>query len=63
MKVLGDRQILASVVTNLLQNAFRFTRANRHIVLRVRATADRVFIEVEDQCVHACKRAAPALMS
>ena len=50
VKVLGDRQILASVVTNLLQNAFKFTRAKGHIVLRVRATADRVFIEVEDQC-------------
>jgi signal transduction histidine kinase len=48
--VAADRQILASVVTNLLQNAFKFTRPKGHIVLRARATADRVFIEVEDQC-------------
>jgi len=48
--IAADRQILASVVTNLLQNAFKFTRAKGHIALRVRATADRVFIEVEDQC-------------
>ncbi len=48
--IVADRQILASVVTNLLHNAFKFTRTNGHIVLRARATADRVFIEVEDQC-------------
>jgi len=48
--VAADRQILASVVTNLLQNAFKCTRAKGQITLRARATADRVFIEVEDEC-------------
>ncbi len=46
----ADRQILVAVVANLLQNAFKFTRAPGHVVLRTRATADRVFIEVVDQC-------------
>jgi signal transduction histidine kinase len=46
----ADRQILTSVVANLLQNAFKFTRAGGHISLRAHATADRVLIDVEDQC-------------
>jgi signal transduction histidine kinase len=46
----ADRQILASVVANLLQNAFKFTRAGGHVALRARATAERVFIDVEDEC-------------
>ena len=46
----ADRQILASVVANLLQNAFKFTRPGGHVTLRARATADRVLIDVEDEC-------------
>lgn len=46
----ADRQILESVVSNLLGNAFKFTRAGGHVSLRTHATADRVLIEVEDQC-------------
>jgi signal transduction histidine kinase len=45
-----DRQILASVVANLLQNAFKFTRAKGRVSLRVRTAVDHVQIEVEDQC-------------
>jgi signal transduction histidine kinase len=45
-----DRQILASVVANLLQNAFKFTRPSGQVLLRVHATADRVLIDVEDEC-------------
>ena len=48
--VFADRQILASVVANLLQNAFKFTRPNGHVALRVDASAERVLIAVEDQC-------------
>ena len=48
--VLADRQILASVVANLLQNAFKFTRPGGLVTLRAHATADRVLIDVEDQC-------------
>ena len=46
----GDRQILAAVVMNLLQNAFKFTRPRTTVTLRVDAGAERVLIEIEDEC-------------
>jgi signal transduction histidine kinase len=46
----ADRQILAAVVGNLLQNAFKFTRPRSTVTLRVGSSADRVLIEVEDEC-------------
>lgn len=48
--VFGDRQVLASVVANLLHNAFKFTRDGGRVSLIVRATADRVLFDVEDEC-------------
>lgn len=45
-----DRHLFASAISNLLQNAIKFTRPSGHIRLRTRTTADRVFIDVEDQC-------------
>jgi hypothetical protein len=41
---------LGSVVGNLLHNAFKSSRPSGRVQLRARATADRVLIEVEDQC-------------
>jgi hypothetical protein len=46
----GDSQILSSIVTNLVQNACKFTRAHGHVTLRTRVTADRVLIDVADEC-------------
>jgi len=46
----ADRQILGSAVTNLLQNAFKFSRSGGHVQLRASALADRVRIAVEDEC-------------
>ncbi len=46
----ADRQILASVVGNLLQNAIKFTRAHTGVVLRLHTSAERVFVEIEDEC-------------
>jgi len=46
----ADRQVLAAVVGNLLQNAFKFTRPETTVTLRVGASAERVLIEVEDEC-------------
>jgi signal transduction histidine kinase len=46
----ADRQVLGSVIANLLQNAFKFTRSRTTVTLRVGASIDRVLIEVEDQC-------------
>ena len=46
----ADRQLLASAVTNLLQNAFKFTRREGHVTLRTRIAGATVLIEVEDEC-------------
>jgi signal transduction histidine kinase len=45
-----DRQVLAAVVGNLLQNAFKFTRPRTTVTLSVRASAERVLIEIQDEC-------------
>lgn len=45
-----DQQMLASAVTNLLSNAFKYTPRGRRVVLRVRVEGARVAIEVEDAC-------------
>ncbi len=45
-----DKQLLYSAVSNLLQNAFKFTRPRTHVTLTAYAKGDRVLIDVEDQC-------------
>jgi signal transduction histidine kinase len=45
-----DRQLLASAVSNLLQNAFKFTKPEGTVSLVTQATKDRVSIEVSDEC-------------
>ena len=46
----ADRQLLASAVSNLLQNALKFTPAGGHVSLHTRIRDGRVFIEIEDEC-------------
>jgi hypothetical protein len=46
----ADRQVLAAAVGNLLQNAFKFTRPRTTVRLRVAASAERVRIEIQDEC-------------
>ena len=46
----GDPLVLAAVVNNLLQNAFKFTRPDTTVTLRIGASRERVLIQVEDQC-------------
>jgi signal transduction histidine kinase len=46
----ADRALLISAVTNLLQNAFKFTVAHTEVSLRAYGIADRVRIDVEDHC-------------
>ena len=46
----ADRQVLAAVVGNLLQNAFKFTRPGTTVTLSVGASAERVLIEIQDEC-------------
>ena len=45
-----DPQVLRSAVTNLLDNAFKFTHAGGLVVLRAHRADDRLLIEVEDEC-------------
>ena len=42
--------MLAAVVVNLVQNALKFTRPGTNVTLRAGASADRVLIEVHDEC-------------
>jgi len=46
----ADRQMLVSAVSNLLQNAFKFSRRHGHVSLTARAVGDRVLIAIEDEC-------------
>ncbi len=48
--VQADRQVLSSVLSNLLHNAFKFTRNGGRVVMRVATTQGRVHIDIEDQC-------------
>jgi signal transduction histidine kinase len=48
--IAADRQVLTAVVANLLQNAFKFTRPETTVTLRVGVSAERVLIEVQDEC-------------
>src|SRR5689334_19859087 len=50
LAIAADRRVLAAVVANLLQNAFKFTRPGTTVTLRVGASAERVLIEVQDEC-------------
>ena len=45
-----DRQLVSGAITNLLQNALKFTRPHSLVSLVTRCTAERVTISVEDQC-------------
>jgi signal transduction histidine kinase len=47
-----DRQLISAALTNLLQNALKFNRAQGQIVVRTDTVTkpDRVLIEVEDEC-------------
>jgi signal transduction histidine kinase len=50
LAIVADRQVLAAVVGNLLQNAFKFTQPGTIVTLRVGASPERVLIEVQDEC-------------
>jgi signal transduction histidine kinase len=50
VEIRADRQVLAAVVGNLLQNAFKFTRPRTTVTLSVDASPERVRIAVRDEC-------------
>ena len=45
-----DQQLLASAVTNLLSNAFKYTPRGGDVIMAVRAADGLVAIEIEDMC-------------
>lgn len=46
----ANRELLLAALANLLQNAFKFTRANTEVTLNAYATGEFVLIEVKDHC-------------
>jgi signal transduction histidine kinase len=46
----ADAPTLASAIANLLQNAFKFTRANGHVTLKTYTSGGRVLVDIEDEC-------------
>ena len=50
LAVNADAQLLVSAVTNLLQNAFKYTPTRGHVSLRTYARDGRLFIDVKDEC-------------
>jgi hypothetical protein len=50
LSVDADRQMILSAVTNLLQNAFKFTKNGGHVSLTAHSAAERLIIDIEDEC-------------
>jgi len=46
----ADRQILASILANLVQNAIKYTHPHSKLSVRASSTSSTVRFEVEDQC-------------
>lgn len=46
----ADRDLLSAAVGNLLQNAFKFTHHRSEVTLTAYPVADRILIEVQDNC-------------
>lgn len=46
----ADRHLVISAISNLVQNAIKFTKPHGNVWIRARAAGDRVLIEVEDEC-------------
>jgi signal transduction histidine kinase len=50
LAIAGDHDLLMSAVGNLLQNAFKFSQPRSEVTLNAYAAADRILIDVEDNC-------------
>jgi signal transduction histidine kinase len=46
----SDLQLIYSALSNLIQNAIKYTRNGGRIIVRSKVTHDAVLIEVEDEC-------------
>ena len=50
LAVEADRDLLFSAVSNLLQNAFKFTHPGTRVTLTAYAEGDKILIDVQDHC-------------
>jgi signal transduction histidine kinase len=50
VSITGDRQTLAAALSNLLQNAFKFTAKETQVSLNTQLNSERVCFQVEDEC-------------
>lgn len=50
LELKGDRHLLASAVSNLVQNALKYTHAGTQVWIRAYAEHEDLVIEVEDRC-------------
>ena len=49
LSVSGNRMLLAAALTNLLQNAFKYTHPHTQVILTAKVEGVRVLIAVEDR--------------
>lgn len=61
LTVHSDRQMLSAAIVNLLQNAFKFSRPNGSVSLSAELVADRVLIDIADECGGLAEGEAEAL--
>ena len=45
-----DERLIFSALSNLTQNAVKFTKSDGHVTVRARAEETHILIEVEDEC-------------
>jgi signal transduction histidine kinase len=50
LEIEADERLLTTALSNLVQNAIKFSRAGGHVVMRARAIDGESVIEVEDEC-------------
>lgn len=50
LEVLVDRHLIISALSNLVQNAIKFTKPGEIVWIRSKAVEERVSLEIEDQC-------------
>ncbi|MDM8007464.1 MAG: HAMP domain-containing sensor histidine kinase [Phycisphaerae bacterium] len=55
--VIGDREALVTVLVNLLDNAYKYTGDNKHVILRANVSDHQVCLEVEDNGIGIPRRA------
>ena len=57
-KIVGDADVLVTVVLNLLDNAYKYTEGDKHIVLRAYSENAHVCFEVQDNGIGLSHKAA-----